>query len=142
MILGTGAEQLELTVLDVERDVARIAAGGDVLVAVRARVRDFSGAVEAWVLRDAWAHFLGQLARLEAARTGEAVLESVSPGELRLRLFAVDRAGHMAAEGEIAAVYTAVGRSRRTGMSFAPIAVDPTALPTLLRELQRAAPPG
>src|SRR5215207_8899827 len=120
MVLGSDSERVELTVADVERGVPGISTGGDVLV-VRARVRDFAGAVDAWVLRDAWADFLRQLVRLERDRAGEAVVESISPGELRLRLFALDRAGHMGAEGEFLVHYTAAHRPRVAGLKFGAI---------------------
>lgn len=110
------------------------------LVVVRARVHNFSGAVDAWVLREAWADFLGQLVRLERDRAGEAVLESMSPGELRLRLFALDRAGHMGVEGELLVYYTAGHRPQVGSLTFDAVEFDPTALPTLVRELTAAAP--
>ena len=59
----------------------------------------FSGHKDTWV--EGISDFSRGLLALEKARTGEAVLKSVSPGELELKVRAVDRKGHMAVEGLI-----------------------------------------
>jgi len=140
MILGSDPQQFELSVAEVERGVPGVYAGGDVLLVVRVRMRGFSGAVDAWVLREAWTDFLSQLRRLEQDRTGEAILQSMSPDELRLRMFALDRAGHMAVEGELTSYYSAAHRPESTTLKFGAIEIDPTALPAFVRELELAAP--
>ena len=43
--------------------------------------------------------FCKSLVQLEISRKGEAVLESVSPGELIMKLYASDGLGHMAVSG-------------------------------------------
>ena len=43
--------------------------------------------------------FCQSLVQLEMSRKGEAVLESVSPGELIMKLYASDGLGHMAVSG-------------------------------------------
>ena len=140
MILGSDPQQFELSVAEVERGAPGVYAGGDVLVVVRVRLRDFSGAVDAWVLRESWGNFLSQLRRLERDRTGEATLESMSPRELHLRVFALDRAGHMGVEGELRSYYSAAHRPEVTTLKFGAIEIDPTALPAFVRELEIAAP--
>ena len=70
MVLGSDPQQFELSVAEVERGVPGVYAGGDVLVVVRVRLRDFSGAVDAWILREAWSDFLGSYAG--SSETGPA----------------------------------------------------------------------
>lgn len=140
MILGADPQLFEMSVAEVERGVPGIHAGGDVLVFVRARLRSFSGAADAWVLREAWRDFLNHLRRLERDRAGEAVLESMSPGELRVRVFALDRAGHMGVEGKLTSYQAAAHRPEVTTLEFGAIEIDPTALPAFVRELEIAAP--
>ena len=136
MILGLDSTQLEITVADMEPGQSGVGPTGDVLVVVRARLREFTGGVDSWIVQSDWAAFLTQLTSLERTRAGEAVLESASPGELRLRFFALDRAGHMAADAEFLVHYPdAVAR-----LTLGPIVFDPTYLPPLLRELEAAAP--
>ena len=74
-----------------------------------------------------WQHFLRQLEQLEDRRDGEAVVESMSPEDLRLRIFVTDPAGHVAIEGQ------ARTRSvRDLRWQFGAIPFDPTLLPPLL----------
>lgn len=140
MYLGSEGHSLELSVREVHPAVPGMYPGGDVLVGVRARLGDFSGATTAWVLPEAWKRFLSQLKELEKVRAGEALLESVSPGEMRVRIFALDRAGHVAAEGEVTSFFAAPHQPRAATFVFGAIEFDPTALPALLRELEAAAP--
>ena len=64
----------------------------------------------------------------------------MSPGELRLRVFALDRAGHMAVEGELTSYSSAAHRPGSTTLRFGAIEIDPTALPAFVRELEIRAP--
>jgi hypothetical protein len=140
MILGLDSKRLEITVVDLEAGVLDVAPAGDVLVVVRAQLADFSGAVDAWIVRREWTAFLTQLVKLERTRNGEAVLESASPGELRLRVFALDRAGHMGAEAEFRVQYSDATHPQVASLKLGPIEFDPTSLPDLVRELETAAP--
>jgi hypothetical protein len=136
MILGSQERQVELRVLDVEPPVPGVYAGGNVHVGVRVRLNDFSGAVTAGVLSESWRTFIRQLRLLERDRRGEATLVGISREELRVRLFALDRAGHMAVEGEMTAYFAAEHDPRATSLRFGAIEFDPTMLPGLLRELE------
>lgn len=131
MILGDNHAFLELTVGSVEPDTPGYSSGGDVLVVARIRCLGFRGETDAWILQEAWEGFLSQLTALERERRGEAVLESISPGELRLRIFASDRAGHIAVEGSVGVR----GVHQELRLDFSPMAVDPSQLPALLAEL-------
>jgi hypothetical protein len=105
-----------------------------VLVVVRVHCPGFTGETDTWVVRPAWREFLERLTALEGSRRGEAILESISPGELRLRLFATDRAGHMAVEGYVGVF----GGHDTLRLEFGAIPFEPTLLPRLLRELSSA----
>ena len=130
MILGDQDAALEITVAEVEPPTPH-STGGDVTVVVRVRYDDFAGAIDAWILRDMWSDFLDALRTLEARRQGEACLRSISPGELDIRIFATDRAGHMAVQGEIGTLHV----GREASLRFGRIPFDPSLLPHLLSEL-------
>jgi hypothetical protein len=80
-----------------------------------------------------WQRFLRQLERLDDRRDGEAIVESISPDGLRLRIFVTDRRGHVAIDGQ---VRTRSVRDLR--WQFRAIRFDPTLLPPLLGELRAA----
>ena len=136
MILQGEQSSVEIAVAHVEEPVPGASAGGDVLVIARVRCLGFTGETDAWVPRPAWQAFVRALVELERRRQGEAVLEGVSPGELRLRFHAVDRAGHLAVEGTIGVR----GVANELRLDFSPIPFDPTQLPALVAELSAPAP--
>jgi hypothetical protein len=140
MVLGSEFQHVELSVAGVHPRVPGAYEGGDVLVAARVRQRDFSGATLAWVVPEAWKMFLEQLTELERTRSGEAMLQSIGPEELRLRIFALDRAGHIAVEGELTSYYALSDPKEIASLKFGVIEFDPTTLPLLVRELQSTAP--
>ena len=135
MILRDGSTSLEIRVTDVAPQIPPHSVGGDVRLLVRLRCDDFAGATSGWVKREVWHAFIRQLEQLDRQRQGEAVLQSMSPDELRLRVFATDHAGHMAVDGQ---VRTRSLRDLR--LQFGAVAFDPTFLHPLLNELQSAAP--
>lgn len=105
---------------------------GDCHVTVAVSVEGFAGTTTTFVVGDAWRGFVSQVVALDASRRGAAVLESVSPGEVRLTVRATDRAGHMAVEGSIG-VRDAF---RKIALTFSPIEFEPTELPRIVRELR------
>jgi hypothetical protein len=133
MLLGNGTSQLEICVTEIEPPTPQ-SRGGDVRVVVRVRFGDFAGATDAWILRETWDAFAADLRALEQRRHGEAVLLSISPGELRLRFFGRDRAGHMAVDGEVGTR----AHGREALLRFDPIEFDPSQLPALASELAAA----
>jgi hypothetical protein len=105
--------------------------GPDIFVAVEVRIGDFSAAIGTVVARGDWQAFRTALSQLEEQRRGEAVLESADGRELRLRVHAADRVGHMAISGEI---------ERRDLPSeprliFGKVQFDPTLLSQLVAEV-------
>jgi len=81
------------------QETADLASRGDAYFTVRVSSGGFTGHNDLWVLAEALRSFCHSLVALEHDRRGEAVLESVSPNELRIVIRSVDSRGHMAVEG-------------------------------------------
>jgi hypothetical protein len=104
---------------------------GDVELSVEVASEQFSGHGFAWVGGPALAAFLARLNALEERRQGEAVIEGL-PGEFRLRLWSVDRRGHMAVGGLVTNhVYKGEAGPYRHALEFG-FEFDPTLLPRVL----------
>jgi len=73
--------------------------GGDPNYSISVSSHGFSGHNETSIV--GIRPFSKALFLLEENRKGEAKLESMSPGELELKVWAVDRSRHMAVEGKI-----------------------------------------
>lgn len=71
---------------------------GDALITIHAQSHGFSGQDEVWVSAAALTHFRDSLRQLDNTLRGEATLESLSPGELKVRLYAVNPRGLLAIE--------------------------------------------
>ena len=135
MIIVAGFSRLELTVVEVQPPIHGCTEGGDVCVSAALRFDEFTGAINAWIHRDDWSGFISQLRLLEQTRRGEALLESMTPGELRLRFHSLDMAGHLGVEGEL--VRFAEGH-RRLSLQFPTLEFDPGMLAELVSELATA----
>jgi hypothetical protein len=137
MVLGDSSAHIELKAVEVQTAVPGCTAGGDVRVVARMRLAAFAGAIETWIKRDAWATFRTQLEALERIRQGEAILESMSPGELRLRIRTLDRLGHMGVEGEFLHYFYGSGarQPQVVRLQWGALEFDPTLLPRLVAEL-------
>jgi hypothetical protein len=133
MTLTDGVARVDIAVVEVAAPIPPYSAGGDVRLRVRLTCEDFTGAGSSWIGQDAWQHFLRELERLADRRDGEAVVESISPRDLRLRFCATDNAGHVAVDGQV--------RTRSVGdlrWQFGAIQFDPSLLPRLFDELRAA----
>jgi len=131
MTLTDGVARVDVAAIEVAAPIPPHSAGGDVRLHVRLTCEDFSGAGSSWVEQAVWQRFLQELERVVDRRDGEAVVESMSPKDLRLRIFATDRAGHMAIDGQV--------RTRSVNdlrWQFGAIQFDPSLLPLLLSELR------
>ena len=73
---------------------------GDAYITIKVQSHGFVGHNDVWVTGDAFASFCRSLLALERSLSGEAVLESISPKELKLRIRSVSCRGHLAVEGE------------------------------------------
>lgn len=102
MLVRDGDDYLDVAVAE---RLTGAQAAGDTRFAVRVRVSGMRTALTAesscWVDLPALVAFAEQLRALEKRRQGSAALESMSPGELRLEVCTTDRAGHVAAVGQV-----------------------------------------
>jgi hypothetical protein len=133
MKLTDGVARVEIAVTDVAAPIPPHSAGGDVRLQVGLTCDGFTGTGSSWIARDVWHRFLQALEHVDDRREGEAVVESMSPNELRLRICVTDRAGHVAVDGQ---VRTRSVRDLR--WQFGAIQFDPSLLPPLLAELRAA----
>src|SRR5262245_53440219 len=128
-----------VTIEPVDRVPADLPSAGDVELSVDVASEQFSGHGFAWVAARALAAFLGQLAALETNRRGEATIEGLSPGEFHLRLWSVDRRGHMALGGVVTKlVHKGEASPYRHAIEFG-FEFDPTLLPRVLAGFQAIA---
>jgi len=72
---------------------------GDAYLTVSVSSNGYTGQNDLWVDQRAFRAFCSALVALEKNRKGEAILESMSPDELSLRVHSVDSCGHMAVSG-------------------------------------------
>ncbi len=81
------------------QETADLASRGDAYLTIRVSSGGFAGHNDLWVLAVGLQSFCQSLVALEHDRRGQAVLESMSPDELRIVVRSVDSRGHMAVEG-------------------------------------------
>jgi hypothetical protein len=123
VVLIDGTNRLEITVLD--RGLAHLPSAGDVRFSVEVDASGFVGRGTAWVEAEQLRTLVVALRELEATRRGSAEVESMSPGEFQLRVFATDGWGHMALDGRV----SASGQSLEFRFAFCP-----SLLPGLVEE--------
>ena len=99
MLIREGNNVVEILATD--RVADHLPTPGDTRLAITVSSNGFSGQGSAWVEAECLAEFLQQLRALEETRQGAAELESMSPDELRLRIWSVDRRGHLAVGGRV-----------------------------------------
>jgi hypothetical protein len=92
---------VDIAVTEVAAPIPPLSAGGDVRLQVRLTCEGFTGTGSSWIARDGWQRFLRELERLDDRRDGEAVVESMSPEDLQLRICVTDRGGHVAVGGQV-----------------------------------------
>jgi hypothetical protein len=73
---------------------------GDAYITIKIQSHGFSGHNDLWVTGDEFASFCRSVVALEKSLSGEAVLKSISPNELRLCIRSISSRGHLAVEGE------------------------------------------
>ncbi len=100
VVIREGSDTIEIVAT--ERVPEHLPGAGDTRLAVTVKSSGFVGAGTAWIEAPVLLVFLGQLRQLETRRQGRAEVASMSPGEFALRVFATDRAGHMAIAGRLA----------------------------------------
>src|ERR1051325_9160456 len=100
MVIREGDNSIEFEVVD--RVAAHLPTPGDVEFCVAIESNQFRGHGFAWVNAPTLTAFLEQLRELESCRRGSAAMEGMSPGVFRLRIWSIDRRGHIAIAGMIA----------------------------------------
>jgi len=104
--------------------------------AVKAACGGFNGrSDEVWIERGALRAFVAALERLDERREGAAELSAVEPDDLTLRIFALDRAGHLGVEGHLSRWEYLGLEPRRIGTTFA-FEIDPGSLPKVIRRFE------
>jgi hypothetical protein len=115
---------------------SQLPAAGDRKLSVVVSSGGYGGQAFAWVAATSLADFLTQLRDLEQRRQGTAALEGLSPNDFRLRVWSVDRRGHLAIGGLIARhLLPTEGGPYRHALEFA-FEFDPTLLPSVLISFQ------
>jgi hypothetical protein len=72
---------------------------GDAYLTVLVSSAGFAGHNDLWVQHHRLRSFCEGLIKLERDRRGETEIEAISPGQLKLKIRAVDSRGHLAVEG-------------------------------------------
>jgi hypothetical protein len=90
-----------LAIHRLERLPADSPGAGDVRLSIRVESHGFAAAGTAWIEARALDQFVRELGQLEQRRQGEAVLVGMSPDEFELKIYSVDRTGHMAMTGRL-----------------------------------------
>jgi len=124
-IAGDGAS-LEIEVADPE-----VPYGDGVPVDIAVESAGFSGRAFTWIWPDSFDRFLDQLGRLEVLRQGAAEVEGMSGADFWLRIYATDRAGHLAAQGRIGSQ-----GAHQHSLTFG-FDLDPGTLPWILGQFRR-----
>jgi hypothetical protein len=83
----------------INQETSELPSKGDAYLTIRVSSEGFTGHNDLWVLSSVFSSFCRTLVELENSRKGEAVLESISPGELRLVVRSLNSRGHMVVEG-------------------------------------------
>jgi hypothetical protein len=107
----------------------------DVLLAVELHRPNFSarnGSV--WIAASARDRFLSDLSAMEKARRGEALLESMSPQDLKCCVRVYDHAGHVVMTGHVGDALVDREYAEIARVPFR-IEIDPSTLPDLVRDL-------
>jgi len=124
------SEDKQIT-LEFEPRGAQLHAYPSICVSIELTSRDVSCVLAAvWIELDRLSAFLAALDRLDASRDTDAVLEGVSPGELHVRVFRLNRRGHIALEIRLTG-WRRIGDAWQRASYGCHICfeLDPTALP-------------
>lgn len=135
-----GDDFVEVTVAD---RCSVVHAAGDIQFSVQVRVSGmntiFTTESLCWVELRALVAFAEQLRVFAERRQGSAVLESMSPGELRMEVCTTDRAGPVAVIGQVGR-WLGAGRGEPYWSAVAfRVPFCPSELPALVREFSALA---
>lgn len=123
MLINDGNDRLEIIAIECVPET--LPTPGDTRFSVDVTSGGFTGSGWAWIDAECLRAFVADLRALEISRNGAAEVESMSPGQFRLRIWATDRAGHVALAGSL----SRAKQSLEFSFSFCP-----TLLPGLVSE--------
>jgi len=116
-----------------------LSSSGDVELSISVCSEAFTGQGFAWVEGTRLAAFVAELRELERRRQGTVKLEGMSPEEFHLRIWSVDRWGHVAVGGRGAKdVFLGQHGPYRHAVEFG-FEFDPSLLPKVLSAFQEIA---
>jgi hypothetical protein len=102
---------------------------GDVRLEVSVGADGFGGSYDrVWIAAEEWQRFTESLRHLERERMGHAAIVSMSPGEFRLQLDVVDRAGHLQASGHLSRYRSLLSRKTARSRIEYHFDIDPSLL--------------
>jgi hypothetical protein len=133
MRIASSEDLLEIEVVD--RVSANLPTPNDVELSIEVASDKYRGHAFAWVASAEMNQFIAQLRELERTRTGSAQLTGMSPTKFRLRIYILDRQGHVALEGWIS--HSTRGQFMQS-LEFA-FEFDPTSLPKILANYEAIA---
>ena len=104
MLINGPESSLEIVMSEKVPDGLQCAGDARLVITVRVATAHaaFTGESPVWVDALALGNFVEQLEMLNETRDGSAILESLSPGGMRLEIRNTDRSGHLGAFGHIA----------------------------------------
>ncbi len=115
--------ELEVT----PEESASLPSYGDAYVTVEVSSNGFRGHNDLWVSSESLRTFCRALVALEVSRRGVAELESISPGELHIKIHSVTSLGHVAVSGKTGYLAQHAEGSFWHGVEFG-FAFDPSQL--------------
>ena len=107
---------------------------GDVYLSISASSHGFSGKNDLWVQAEEFRRFCAELVKLEKERKGEATLKSISPGELYLKVYAIDSLGHIAISGNTGYEIDNIEHNVTFGFQIEPNALEKMVRASWVRE--------
>lgn len=138
MLICEGDNSVEIVAIDRVSD--HLPTPGDTQFEIKIQSFGFAGQGWAWVSAACLAAFVEQLRTLELERQGCAEIESISPRQFWLRIWAIDRLGHTALTGRL------TGRLQKyeTQLTFAHslefgFQFSPDLLPRIVRDFEAIA---
>lgn len=97
--LSSGENEFSISLIDEQTEDLLLEY--DVRLKVVVKSNGFTGGTKCWVISEAMQVFCQSLINLNEKRSGSALLESMSPGELAINVHSIDTLGHMAVSGKL-----------------------------------------
>lgn len=135
MVLGDGNNRLQIVFKDgVPHDLPGV---GDAQLHVTVTSSGFSGAADVWLGDSELRAFLQDATEFELRRQGSIEIGSMSPDLFRLKIFSVDRKGHLATSGRLGTLRRGNEGGFHTSAIDFGFDFDPSQLDPFVRELRK-----